>query len=79
MWACGVSADEFSCAHGVQINFGDLTSYLTYAKNRPKESQITAKNKQILKIWNLVKPISKTFESSVHKANESCRNCMNKL
>jgi hypothetical protein len=28
--ACGVSASEYSCAHGAQINFRDLTSYLTY-------------------------------------------------
>ncbi len=28
---CGVSADEYSCAaHGAQINFGDLTPYLSY-------------------------------------------------
>jgi hypothetical protein len=26
--ACGVSANENSCAHGDQINFGDLTPYL---------------------------------------------------
>ncbi len=27
---CGVSANEFSCAHGAEINFGDLiTPYLT--------------------------------------------------
>ncbi len=26
----GVSAIEYSCAHGGQINFGDLTPYLTY-------------------------------------------------
>jgi hypothetical protein len=25
-----VSAIEYSCAHGAQINFGDLTPYLTY-------------------------------------------------
>ncbi len=25
----GVSANEYSCAHGAQINFGDLTPYLT--------------------------------------------------
>jgi len=25
----GVSANEYSCAHGAQINFGDLSSYLT--------------------------------------------------
>ena len=27
---CGVSANEYSCAHGSQINFGDLIPYLTY-------------------------------------------------
>ncbi len=27
---CGISANEYSCAHGAQINFGDLTPYLTY-------------------------------------------------
>jgi hypothetical protein len=26
----GVSANEYSFAHGSQINFGDLTPYLTY-------------------------------------------------
>ena len=26
---CGVSANEYSCAHGAQINFGDLTPYIT--------------------------------------------------
>jgi hypothetical protein len=29
----GVSAKEYSCAHGAQINFGDLTPYLTYGRN----------------------------------------------
>ncbi len=28
-----LSANEYSCAHGAQINFGDLTPYLTYALN----------------------------------------------
>jgi hypothetical protein len=27
---CGVSANEHSCAHGAQINFGDLLHILTY-------------------------------------------------
>ena len=26
---CRVSANEYSCAHGAQINFVDLTPYLT--------------------------------------------------
>jgi hypothetical protein len=30
---CGlavVTANEYSCVHGAQINFGDVTPYLTY-------------------------------------------------
>jgi hypothetical protein len=30
---CGVSVNESSCAHGAQINFGDLAPYLTYDAN----------------------------------------------
>ncbi len=33
--SCGVSADEYSCAHGTQVNFGYLTSYLTYGDGVP--------------------------------------------
>ncbi len=29
-WGGAVSANEYSCAHGAQKNFGDLTPYLTY-------------------------------------------------
>jgi hypothetical protein len=32
----GVSANEYSCAHGAQINFGDLTPYLTYGRAQAK-------------------------------------------
>jgi hypothetical protein len=28
--SCGASVNEYSFAHGAQINFGDLTPYLTY-------------------------------------------------
>jgi hypothetical protein len=31
---CGVSANEYSCALEAQINFGELTPYLTYAGYR---------------------------------------------
>jgi hypothetical protein len=31
--SCGVSANEYSCAQGAQINCGDLTPYLTYGVN----------------------------------------------
>jgi hypothetical protein len=27
---CGVSANEYSCAHGARINFGHLTQNVTY-------------------------------------------------
>jgi hypothetical protein len=27
---CGVLANEYRCAHGAQISFGNLTPYLTY-------------------------------------------------
>jgi hypothetical protein len=27
----GLSANEYSCTHEAQINFGDLTPYLPYA------------------------------------------------
>jgi hypothetical protein len=30
---CCVSANEYICSHGAQINFGDLTPYLTYDAN----------------------------------------------
>jgi hypothetical protein len=30
LWSSVVSANEYSCAHEAQINFGDLTPYLTY-------------------------------------------------
>ncbi len=28
---CGISANEYSCAHGALINLGDLIPYLTYS------------------------------------------------
>jgi hypothetical protein len=31
----GSSANEYSCAYGAQINFGDLTPYLTYNTSVP--------------------------------------------
>ncbi len=34
--ACGISANEYSCAHGAQINLGDITPpYLTYDSEYP--------------------------------------------
>jgi hypothetical protein len=35
-----VSADEDSCVHGAQINFGDLTPYLTYGMLGPVKTMV---------------------------------------
>jgi hypothetical protein len=40
---CGVSANEYSFTHGAQINFGDLTPYLTYAYNPSKVRKCKAR------------------------------------
>jgi hypothetical protein len=40
---CGVSANEYSCTHGAQINVGDLTPYLTYESKETKEKGVTIK------------------------------------
>ena len=50
MWGggCGVSANEYSCAHGAQTNFGDLTPYLptlgTFFSFPPKYEQKNFEN-----------------------------------
>ncbi len=38
---CGFSAKEYSGAHGHQINFGDLTSFLAYMVITKKYCNIT--------------------------------------
>jgi hypothetical protein len=37
--SCGVLANEYSCAHGAQINFGDLIPNLTYVRYQTKSSK----------------------------------------
>jgi hypothetical protein len=32
---CGVSANEYSCAHGAQMKFRDLAPYFTYVVDTP--------------------------------------------
>jgi hypothetical protein len=46
---CGTSANEYSCVHGAQINFGDLTPYLTYAPHVPFMSYIPTCTKRVTK------------------------------
>ncbi len=40
----GVLKNEYSCAHGAQINFGDLTPYLTYETNYIADHKVRALN-----------------------------------
>ncbi len=46
MGDCGVSANEYNCAHsqGAQINFGDLTPYLTYGHREPNGTRLRLKD-----------------------------------
>ncbi len=37
---CGVSANEYSCTHGAQINFEDVTPCLTYGTNKVKKCAV---------------------------------------
>ncbi len=39
---CGILATEYSCAHGAQINFGDLTTYFNRL-NSPDSLTVTVK------------------------------------
>jgi hypothetical protein len=51
----GVSANEYSCAHGAQINSGDLTPYLTYAQIKKVFSSF---------IWRIRSVLSKFVKES---------------
>ncbi len=42
---CGVSANEYSCAHEAQINFGYLTPYLTYGLVGVSSSPLDSRSK----------------------------------
>ncbi len=55
---CGLSANEYSCAHGAQINFGDLTPY---PRNRRRNVDFTNKVKIIWLPWSLEANISRLF------------------
>jgi hypothetical protein len=56
--SCGVSANELSSAHGVQINFGDQTPYLTYVLKGPCSEKIS----NILHKWIVPRSnIQRTF------------------
>ncbi len=38
---CGVSANEYTCSHGAQINVEDLTPYFTYEWHNAYMSEVT--------------------------------------
>jgi hypothetical protein len=50
----GVSANEYSCAHGAQINFGDLTPYLTYDANDLTTSMFSNRVFYSKAVWHIV-------------------------
>ncbi len=50
--SCGVSAYKYSWRHGAQINFGDLTSYLTYDVYYPALNQYHVGNSAAIKNVN---------------------------
>jgi hypothetical protein len=54
-WGCGVPANEYSCAHGAQINFGDPASYLTYGLSQSIERK-TCTHMTLSKDSALTKP-----------------------
>ncbi len=43
---CGASANECSCTHGAQINFGDLTPYLNMCMYRTSAEKVVCNEKQ---------------------------------
>jgi hypothetical protein len=60
--SCGVSAHEYSCAHGAQINFGDLTPYLTYG--------VTAVADAIKNINSIILKMIRRKNKPQHKSQE---------
>ncbi len=73
--SCRVSANEYSCAHGAQINFGDLTPHLTDVslKFKRRKSSIDVVllhvKRENLKIFTLI----------FFNKHPSMRNCKQKL
>jgi hypothetical protein len=62
-----VSANEYSCAHGAQINFGVLTPYLAYANDEKDEVYQMMDSSEGV-VYRLAEPIaSKPVIESKHQ------------
>jgi hypothetical protein len=69
---CGVSASEYSCTHGAQRNFGDLTPYLTYVSSHAKESLTLYIYHSVLSLsHSLIKNLRKLAEQSCHRIRKN--------
>ncbi len=68
---CGVSTNEYSCAHGAQINFGDFTPCLTYDLNvEIKQMWKTCCAIVLFHFWHQLRiPIPFTWRSLSHNFN----------
>jgi hypothetical protein len=49
---CGFSANEYSCAHGAQINFGFLTPYIIYG--------FTA---AVIQVWDIISAHERIYKA----------------
>ncbi len=67
----GVSANEYSCAHGTKINFGDLTLYLTYGRRWMKN--VLRHTARMLKefLWMLIYHENMTDKKEEKRLTES--------
>ncbi len=69
--SCGVSANEYSCTHGAQINFGDLTPYLTYAEPYRRA------NSPLLRLWFY--PSGKSWTNKQYRRHQGKMSSSKKL
>jgi hypothetical protein len=71
---CGVSVNEYSYAHGAQINFGDLTPYLTY------DASLSSFNCNIVILLNQCKENALTYRWwRVTKAESLVCECLGRI
>ncbi len=54
----GVSANEYSCTHGAQINFGDLTPYWMLLVNTRKSTSLITQIRLIRRVFDTGDPSS---------------------
>ncbi len=68
----GVSANEYSCANGAQLNFRDLTPYLTYVPNKRAEKRTIRQSEPSQRI------LSPKFVNDFFSSQTYAKSCTNK-